>query len=751
MKLKKIISSGLALCLVFNSISLSLAGIISKDGRYETFEGNTITIDNVLEEDKVDIEIEGNTLVNVLSYKTSDNFLWLDGTVDDDGYIEITADGQFKNFFINKEDISVKPNTTYTYFLEIAENTLVRDDGGLSNCIRIGGTHETSRPSYWKDCVWISGGTTGKYKFTLTTKDSFEDVITGDRGYVNWTTSGKLKMRYMIIEGNHMDKDLDYFEGIKSSFEDDAINNKSFNIELTSSNANLFNHNSEYFYPIGGLNIYGSVLKENETTFVYNGPETTTHNYGILFKNIELKPNTTYNLKYNFKEISNCSYSGFTRIYINDSTNKNDLIYEKNSNNFSFTTNDNNLYQIAIYGAMGNMIDCNFKISDILISEDEISYIKNMKNKINIALSEPLRALPNGVKDRIMKRNGQWIVERNCGEVILDGDEDWELSYLGLDNTLRFVCNNINNVSLLNGDNIFYKSDRFVSYTSNYSYGNDFEAISGKDGFIYLRINKSRLSRLDLEGFKIWLRENPVKVVYQLETPIYEPLNIDSTINTYLDTTHISNNSNIPANMKVTIDRAINRATEAIQLAKENPTIENISQARYWANLMKETIKKDEVNNQINDITTPVDLNIEKKKASANVDVYVKSDNSLSMTLSTNSITFDKYTGTDDIEKNSALEITVHSSLPYDLNAYLEDNIQNSDKSVVMDSNLLQIKESNDVDYKSFVNTKDKIVLAENNSYGNYKKHSIDLKIEGSNAYKAGIYKTTIKFEAKQK
>ena len=67
--LKKLISSSLALGLLFNTTSTSFAGILSEDGRYETFEGTNITVDNILEEDSVDVEIEGNTMVNVANQK----------------------------------------------------------------------------------------------------------------------------------------------------------------------------------------------------------------------------------------------------------------------------------------------------------------------------------------------------------------------------------------------------------------------------------------------------------------------------------------------------------------------------------------------------------------------------------------------------------------------------------------------------------------------------------------------------------
>ena len=65
---KKFISSTIVAGLFLNNTS-SLASVLSEDGRYEAFEGNNITINDVLEEDTVDIEVEGNTMVNVATQK----------------------------------------------------------------------------------------------------------------------------------------------------------------------------------------------------------------------------------------------------------------------------------------------------------------------------------------------------------------------------------------------------------------------------------------------------------------------------------------------------------------------------------------------------------------------------------------------------------------------------------------------------------------------------------------------------------
>ena len=68
---KKLISNTLIVGLIASNISVSQAGILSEDGRLESFEGSNITINNVISEDEVEVEIEGNTMVNVANQKDS--------------------------------------------------------------------------------------------------------------------------------------------------------------------------------------------------------------------------------------------------------------------------------------------------------------------------------------------------------------------------------------------------------------------------------------------------------------------------------------------------------------------------------------------------------------------------------------------------------------------------------------------------------------------------------------------------------
>ena len=140
-----------------------------------------------------------------------------------------------------------------------------------------------------------------------------------------------------------------------------------------------------------------------------------------------------------------------------------------------------------------------------------------------------------------------------------------------------------------------------------------------------------------------------------------------------------------------------------------------------------------------------------KKVSSANLDLYITSENILILTLDTNQVTFDDFSGVEDLEKSNTVNVTVSSSLPYQLNAYLPAEIQNADKSNTMDLSILNIKENSESAYQTFANTTDKIVLKDNCSGGNDIVHGLDIKLKGGIAHEKDVYKATIKLEAEQK
>lgn len=191
------------------------------------------------------------------------------------------------------------------------------------------------------------------------------------------------------------------------------------------------------------------------------------------------------------------------------------------------------------------------------------------------------------------------------------------------------------------------------------------------------------------------------------------------------------------------------KAYRAIQTANRTRLAEDIEFARHLVNNLSESSIKDVFQDLINTLSSSDTLSLQN--ATGNLDLYIKSSNMLSLSLDTNSVSFDNYSGVSDLEKTGAVNITVNSSLSYSLNTYLLTAITNSDNSYVIPSDVLNIKEGTMTDYQPYPNVLGKVLLKDNNAKGNNNTHSIDLKLSSNQAHKADIYKTVIKIEAEQK
>ena len=824
---KRIVSKGLILGLFFNNISYSFANIKNSNERYENFEGNDITINNVLEEDKVDVEIEGNTLVNLASNYFNHGYYErnVDNTVNILGW-DTSLHG---NPNLNKIDI-LKRDTTYTLFLNKPLRVIVRDNYIES-----------------EEMIDLHDSFTDKVVFKTTNEINTYTYIKllgamkeADAVYpVN-------NVEIILLEGDWSNKETpNYFEGIKSVGEKDSINE----INIISNNRNLFDINNatnQFIRPEG--NTLSNADYENKTSdfikiepntfYIYNvenftdtnglwtgyafysekdmnsvidsritiyslnnviikTPENAkyikigsrylqqegvkvflqklNYNYNINNKNLfDINSATNHYIASGGANLSNADYENKTSDFIEIESN---TLYMYNVKNF---TNTNGLWTgYAFYSEknMNSVINDRIvqaSLTNVVIKTPEnakylrigsrylqqeginaelqkvanlnsLEYEEFTQDIKNIKLSEPLRALPNGIKDKIIKKDGQWVIERNCKKVILDGTEEWVNASISPNNIFETSIPDIaryNNVGQV-------LCNKFPYGYTNLEIWNTYDGIVNLEQRKVLCIRNSNTHTI--QDLKEWLNNNPLTVIYQLAEPIYEPIKDNLAIKLFEETTYISNDSNITANMKVTVDRTINRAKEAIEIAEINPTVDNISIARMWINLMKESSNKDIFNNQINNITEITDLTIDKKTTTSNMDVYIKSQNGLSMTLSTNSIIFDEFDSTEDMEKLNAVNLTINSSLPYQLNSYMMTELTNKDGSNIIPKELFNLRLNGETDYKAFNNINEKLVLKENCQKGNNNQFNIDLILKGSLAHKADVYKTTLKFEAEQK
>ena len=190
-------------------------------------------------------------------------------------------------------------------------------------------------------------------------------------------------------------------------------------------------------------------------------------------------------------------------------------------------------------------------------------------------------------------------------------------------------------------------------------------------------------------------------------------------------------------------------AEKYVLIAENTSDISDINVARTYVNQLLESELKRELQNRLNSI--PPSISLEAKNTTSNLDIYIKSENILQMSLDTNQISFDDFSGIEDMEKINAVNVTINSSLPYQINAYLPSEIQNADKTKTLDKSILNIKENSESTYQAFASTTDKIVLKDNCSSGNQLTHGVDLKLAGGIAHEKDVYKATIKLEAEQK
>lgn len=139
---------------------------------------------------------------------------------------------------------------------------------------------------------------------------------------------------------------------------------------------------------------------------------------------------------------------------------------------------------------------------------------------------------------------GMKVYDGSADEVIAFG---WEKT-----NTVNFTIAN----TMVHINKAY--SDRFQNFNSA---SLDQNGISNDSTFIYISIEKTLLSSLDVDGFRTWLSQNPITVVYpinQTEIPItQEQLQMLRALYTYTGVTNFL--CNAPASFSYEISQQINK------------------------------------------------------------------------------------------------------------------------------------------------------------------------------------------------
>lgn len=122
----------------------------------------------------------------------------------------------------------------------------------------------------------------------------------------------------------------------------------------------------------------------------------------------------------------------------------------------------------------------------------------------------------------------------------------------------------------------------------------------------------------------------------------------------------------------------------------------------------------------------------------------------LNISLSTNQIKFENFTGLEDVEIIKAIEMNVDSDKAYNISASIPNMIRNVDGDKELNPEVLSIKESNAPDYISFTNLNDSVLLVENVASG-VNTHTFDFKLNKDKFLEKDSYRAVIKFEINQK
>ena len=347
-------------------------------------------------------------------------------------------------------------------------------------------------------------------------------------GWSNEDASIYTSSMFAVLEGDHSDKSISYFEGLKSVGQGNKI-------EVLTREHNKTNL----------LKSQNVTYKDNYMIVYESGLESASNNHKYTETYIEIEPNTDYCFYHTSRNM--CWYDANKNFILQP---LNERILGENVNKdlfFSAKSPSNAKYlRVTIIKDIHN----NGKTSEIY---------KGKYDKKQI--STTLRSLPNGGKDTIEKRGNKYVKVQRCGEVTLKGSEDWSIAAY-FDNVIRFKCT-LENLSF-KASELQCISDLFKG-DMNTQWNLDYEAVDQDATFINIRILRTKLTTQDLEGFKTWLQSNPTTIVYELETPIITELPNFNPQTFEGDTTLLINSGVIQANAEFEVTNSMGSEIEVLK------------------------------------------------------------------------------------------------------------------------------------------------------------------------------------------
>ena len=380
--------------------------------------------------------------------------------------------------------VSLKTNTVYTVFCNINEETTCTDGIGLRLVVEVGDKHYNIISG---DLTTMKGVFCSTFTLTKELRENKNlELWNRDTGIVSISNM-------VILEGDwtHLT-------------EEDWNNLGKYKVDYKVTGKNKFNSELE----LGDLNGYTGV--EQNSSIRYRS------------KFISVIPNTQYTITH-----SN-SNTTINSIYEYDK-NKNFIQY---INTYPSYTSSNETYYIRF---KTDLMTDNIQLEEGTQATEYEPYKSYTKT---FYLNSPLLE-----GDTIEDINGVATHVRRWEKIILDGSEDWKVTIRENNEAYYFtpekVGKMLGDVSLANpvySDSLITRSDNPTN--TNLFYNSVYAAHDGNICMIY--------NNLGTSGIKQWLSENPVTVVYELASPIYEPISTESILCDSYVNGHLDVDTNIP-------------------------------------------------------------------------------------------------------------------------------------------------------------------------------------------------------------
>ena len=361
-------------------------------------------------------------------------------------------------------DVLLKPNTEYTIKTNRTNRATLTSDVALD--------------------VNLGGSTISMDSVTNHVKVKTPSIL--ENNTLTLSGFGNKVKDVMVIEGDYVDRDLDFFEGF--------IHVENPIVEICEEN--LVNPNTLLAGTAGNPNA-GKQYKH--TPYIRIEPDTM---YCIRLADFIV----WYDSSKNQIRRDQCWGTEYRR-YTSPS-------------NASYAVLDINSSNFAKYNA----------------TQEDISLIKSNTNIYKPYQGNTLTTYPQVTLRSIGDIKDEWdvvgeTVTRHIGEVVLDGSEDWVLS--AHDNSTIFYTlfnNLVHKVDYLNSmscDKLVVHTDSESLYDSTLPNGIsayvDWSNYYPNENWLYIKHANSESS---VEKFKQWLSQNPITVQYELTTPVTEPVHI---------------------------------------------------------------------------------------------------------------------------------------------------------------------------------------------------------------------------------